>query len=248
MSIQFWTNNPTILLNKKYLTELWPLSKMTHEQKLNAISRLIIVTTLLGYLFTQNIKILIAGVISLVIIVILANTNKPKLTNTMLKEGFDNETMDNVDKIVNDMDKIVNPVTMDLLLKSEFKEGTKKNPFSNVLLTDIGDDPERLAAPPAFAPVVEEKITKNIKKSVQFNNPGIKNVDKQLFGDLYENWELDQNSRSYYSTANTKVTNDQGAFSNFLYGQMPSAKESNLMGNLQREKDNLYTGAHYNLY
>jgi hypothetical protein len=248
MTIQFWLNNPKILLNKEYITELWPMANMNYEQKLNAISRLIILTTLLGYLVTQNIKILVAGIITLIIIVVIAKTSKPKLTKAMLKEGFlgDNTLLDENNYM--DNERIVNPVTLESVLKSEFKEGTKKNPFSNVLLTEIRDSPQRLSAPPAFAPVVEEKITKNIKKSVQFNNPGIKNTDKQLFGDLYENWELDQNSRSYYSTANTEVQpGDQGAFSQYLYGAMYSSKESNPMGNLQREKDNLYS-SHYNLY
>ena len=68
-------------------------------------------------------------------------------------------------------------------------------------------------------------------------NPGIKNTNKQLYGDLYEDFELDKSNRAFFSTANTKVANDQGAFCNFLYGNMPSAKESTPEGNLQREKD-----------
>jgi len=232
MTISFWLNNPTILLNKEYITEVWPTPKMSYDQKLNAISRLIILTTLLGYLVTQNMRLLVVGIITLIIIIVIANiNNKPKLTKEMLKEGFTKD-------INNSNDIIVNPVTLESVLKSEFKEGTKKNPFSNVLLTEIGDTPQRLKSPPAFSPQVEETITKNIKKSVQFNNPGIKNTDKQLFGDLYENWELDQNARSYYSTANTEVQpGDTLALGKWLYGGMPSSKESNTAGNLQREKD-----------
>jgi hypothetical protein len=56
----------------------------------------------------------------------------------------------------------VNPVTLDNVLKSEFKEGNKKNPFSNVLLTQIGDNPERKSAPPSFNVDVDEDITKNL--------------------------------------------------------------------------------------
>ena len=60
---------------------------------------------------------------------------------------------------------------------------------------------------------------------VQMLNPELENTNKQLYGDLWENFELDQSNRIFYSTANTRVTNDQGAFADFLYGTMPSGKD-----------------------
>ena len=42
MTTQFWINEPTILFNKDYMLELWPTLNMNYEQKLNAITRLII--------------------------------------------------------------------------------------------------------------------------------------------------------------------------------------------------------------
>ena len=41
----FWLNDPTILLNKHYLLEIWPDSELSMERKLNAITRLIILLT-----------------------------------------------------------------------------------------------------------------------------------------------------------------------------------------------------------
>jgi hypothetical protein len=163
---------------------------------------------------------------------------KHKITKEMLNEGFKvqgNEVTGMFDK---KSDSYVNPVTLDSVLKSEFKEGTKKNPFSNVLLTQINDDPERKSAPPAFNVDCDEDITKNIKRAVQMMNPGIKNTNKQLFGDLFQEFELDQSNRAFFSTANTRVENDQSAYAQFLFGQMPSAKESTPEGNMQRVADN----------
>jgi hypothetical protein len=100
------------------------------------------------------------------------------------------------------------------------------------------DEPDRKAAPPAFNADVDEDITKNVKRAVQNLNSDIKNTNKQLFGDIWEKFELDNSNRVFYSTANTKVCNDQGAYGNFLYGSMPSAKESTPDGNMQRLKDN----------
>jgi hypothetical protein len=68
-------------------------------------------------------------------------------------------------------------------------------------------------------------------------NPGIKNTNYQLYGDLWQQFELDQSNRIFYSTPNTRVTNDALAFGNYLYGYMPSAKESTPEGNMQRYAD-----------
>lgn len=67
----------------------------------------------------------------------------------------------------------------------------------------------------------------------QKNNPGI-DTDKELFGDLFDEFNLDNSMQRFYSTANTRVANDQGAFAQFLYGDMPSSKENNAGGAMAR--------------
>ena len=47
MTIPFWSNDPTVLFNKDYIFELWPTTNMCYEQKLNAITRLIILIKIL---------------------------------------------------------------------------------------------------------------------------------------------------------------------------------------------------------
>jgi len=230
MTIQFWSNEPTILFDKKYILELWPTTYMCYEQKLNAVTRLIVLITLLGYIFSLSYRIPIIGMVTVALIFVLFKMRKHKIT----KEGFHgNEVTGLFDK----SKTTINPVTLESIVSTNFKEGTKKNPFGNVLLTDIMDDPDRKSAPPSFNPTIDEDITKNIKKSVQFMNPGIKNTNSQLYGDLWQNFELDQSNRAFFSTANTRVANDQGAFGEYLYGNMPSSKESNAAGNMQRVAD-----------
>jgi hypothetical protein len=237
MAIQFWSNEPTILFNKEYIFELWPTANMCYEQKLNSISRLIILLTILGYILTMSKKILVVGILTLLGIFILYSMRKQKVTKGML-ENFDVQGNEVTGLFDNKPKSYINPVTLDAVLRTEFKEGNKKNPFSNVLLTQINDDPNRKAAPPAFNVDVDEDITKNVKKAVQMMNPGIKNTNHQLFGDLYQNFELDNFLRPFNSCPNTKISNDQGAYSQYLYGQMYSAKESTPEGNMQRIKDN----------
>lgn len=236
MTIQFWSTNPTILFNKEHIFELWPTQNMCYEQKLNAISRLIILLTILGYILTMSKKILAVGVLTLVVIFLLYTMRKQKVTKDML-EGFDIKPA-NENKSVFDK-SIVNPVTLDAVLRTEFKEGNKKNPFSNVLLTQINDDPERKAAPPSFTPEVDTDITKNVKRTVQMLNPGIKNTNKQLFGDLWQQFQLDQSNRVFYSTPNSKICNDQGAYAQYLYNDMKySGKLSTPEGAIARVQDN----------
>ena len=246
MTIQFWSNDPTILFNKEYIFELWPLTNMCYEQKLNAITRLIIFITILGYILTMSQRIIIVGIVTLIIIFALFKIRKQKITNTMVNEGFTDllkkEKFQNQTKIKgsdNLQNMYTDPVTLNTVLKSEFKEGNKKNPFSNVLLTQIGDEPERKSAPPSFNVDVDEDITKNVKRSVQMMNPGIKNTNKQLYGDLYQNFELDQSNRAFYSTPNSRVENDQSAFAQYLYSDLKyTGKESTPEGAIARVQDN----------
>ena len=241
MTTPFWFNDPTILLNKDNMLQLWPTQNMMFEAKLNAISRLVVLLSVLGFLFTRKTHFLIIGAITLAIIYSLYKLRKQNIVSSLVqKEGF---TVNNPDTNTNPMGSIMssttttNPITLETILRSDFHPTTKKNPFGNVLLTDIGDNPDRKAAAPSFNPDVYEDIDTAVKKQTQMLNPGIKNTNKQLYGDLKSNYDLDKSMMRFYATANTRVANDQGAFSDYLYGSMYSAKESTPEGAIMRQKD-----------
>jgi hypothetical protein len=232
MTIQFWTDEPTVLFNNEYILEVWPTPSMTFEQKLNAMTRLILLLTILGYIITRSYKWLVISGLTLMMIVALfyVRTKAKHNEDQPPKEGFQQ----------NDASKFtMNSAPFNDALKSEFKEGTKKNPFSNVLLTQINEDPDRKSAPPAFNTVVDENITKNVKKTIQMLNPGIKNTNKQLFGDLWQQFQLDNFLRVFNTTPNSRVVNDQGAYAQYLYNDLKySGKESTPEGAIARVKDN----------
>jgi hypothetical protein len=52
---QFWINDPSILLNK-YNLVFWPTETMPMNDKLNAITRLVILLCITGFIATQNIN------------------------------------------------------------------------------------------------------------------------------------------------------------------------------------------------
>ena len=210
MSTPFWLSNPAILLDKNHITQLWINNTMSFEDKLNAISRLIILLTLVGYLVTKNAKIIVTGLVTLLALIILYRIQgRNKL---VLKEGF-----------------CTNPKIYELI-KNNYTQPTPKNPVMNVLLTEIDDDPNRKQAAPAYNPAVEKEINDSTQDFVLSNFGNDPTIKDRLFKDLGDSFEFDQSMRSWYSTPNTRVENDQTAFAKFCFGDMISCKEGNAFG------------------
>jgi hypothetical protein len=69
--MSFWVNEPTILFNQKYITQLWPYSYLSYEEKLNAVTRFVILMTILGYMLLNRIIIIVLGLVVIGIIVLL---------------------------------------------------------------------------------------------------------------------------------------------------------------------------------
>ena len=241
-NVPFWGNNPQVILNNEYIVEIYPTPKMSYEQKINAITRFVILLSILGFIFTMSVKFIFIGIITVFIIFIIGNRHisMTRHTEQANVEAFDSgpgSTSGSGSGSGLSSIRLLNPETLQPFLKSEFEITNSKNPLGNVLLTQIYDTPERKSAPPSFNNETYEDITNATKKMIQMLNPGIKNTNKQLFGDLGEKFGLDQSMRSFYSTANTKVCSDQGSFGQYLYGFMPSSKGVSPADNLQREKD-----------
>ena len=232
MTNTFWSNEPSILFNKDEIIKIYPTTNMSLDEQLNAISRMVILLCILGFLFTMNINYLLIGIITMAMIWLFYKVYKNKSIENFNINQI-NVTSDNYN---NQNKYITNPVTLETVLKNNYCPTTKKNPMGNVLLTDIMDNPNKNPAAPSFNPDVYEDITRASKNTVQYLNPGIKNTNKQLFGDLAQNYEFDFSMRNFYSMPNTRITNDQGAYAEYLYGNMPSCKDGNAFACVQ---DNL---------
>lgn len=252
MTTLFWTNDPKVLITH---IDILPNANMTIEEKYNAISRLVIGMTLVGFLLTKRASFITIGVLTLAILYALYTTQTKRMiaSKTMKKtqEGFTNKDKKNtsfqLDKNASKVADILTtpPEKLKTVPLADFHPITKQNPLGNVLLTEITDNPNRKSAPPSFNPDIYEDINSATKKQTQYLNPGIKNTNKQLYGDLGDNFKFDtEMMRNFYSTANTRVCNDQGAFAQYLYGDMPSGKSSGPDGAFARVQDN----PRYNLY
>lgn len=209
VSNTFWLNNPAILFDKNAITQLWPLESMTREQKINAITRLVIILTLIGFLFLNNIKILVTGIIAILILlftyyILNKNTNLNKV-----KETFSNE----------DIYKKV---------KHNFTNPNVINPVMNILLPEIQDNPNRLEAAPSYNNAVKNSINEETKNFIVGNFDNNENIKKNLFDDQGDNFEFEQSMRQFYTTANTRVPNNQKEFARFCYGNMASCKDGDV--------------------
>jgi len=216
---EFWGQNPNILFDKAF--EFFPIDSMDYNAKLNAISRTVIVLTLISFLFTNQIRILVIGTITLVAIYFLhqykerESKKKDKKRSTKEIETFDNPGLA---VISGKEDKITNI----------FDAPDSSNPFSNVLMTDYDYNPKKKPAPPSYNETVGEDILEQAKNVVRELNPDQPDISDKLFKDLGDEFIFEQSLQPFYSNPATTIPNDQTGFAEFCYGSMISCKEGNL--------------------
>jgi hypothetical protein len=220
--IPFWSENPNILFQQKYIFEFFPIDGMSYNQKLNAITRTIVILTMLGFIFSRNLRILIIGIITLAAIYFMQHYHEKeekklesKKVLETVKEGFEGPGL-------SVYEKLGMPVPTDV-----FTVPDSSNPFSNVLVTDYDYNPNKKPAPPAFNHNINNQILVEAKQFVQEANPDHPGIADKLFKDLGEQLEFEQSLRPFHSNPATTIPNDQGAFAEFCYGSMISAKEGN---------------------
>jgi len=266
MSNKFWLDDPTVLLKKDKMFEFLPKNSMAFSDKLNSITRTIIILTTLGYLFTKSFNMVVSGMVTLFVLVILykSKDNKKLLLG---KEGYENIQAENFAKIAK---TLTSP--------------TNNNPYMNFMLTDYKENPEKKPALPLFNPKVKlkskmknlENLGKNFpgpkgdsqsevqktalqfkyrmktneenegdflkKKNIYEFEKGKSKMDgkirQKLFKNLGDSLDYDNFSRNFYTMPNTTNPNDQNAFAKFCYGDMKSCKEDACQGFMKSCKEN----------
>ena len=118
MTTNFWTQDPSVLIDKDQMFELWPTSFMSYNQKLNALTRIIIILSLLGYFLFGSLKSITTGFVVIFLIVILKAGSMSNMT-----ESFMNGDLFNVE------DEIKENEENDAIKKkiTEYKKPTTKN-------------------------------------------------------------------------------------------------------------------------
>ena len=204
---QFWYKNITELVNKKYIANIIPKGDMLIGAKLNAITRLVTLLTIVGFAMTRSFRIIISWCITLLALVIVFKLKAREEMLGFLKKGI-REGFGSIE----DKEEMARTHTLPTAL----------NPFMNVTIPEIGDKPERNPAMTAADKDVSDEIRKAVRKSI---NP---ELEPKLFQDLGDNMIFDNSLRNFHTMPNTSVMNDQAGFAQFCYGDMKSCKEGNI--------------------
>ena len=180
------------LLKNKHIT----------SEKFNSLLTLVGLLTVLGYMYSQSINVIVSGVVTLGVIYMIYKSNQ--------KEGFmmkisDSTKESNSEQLEENKKVLENP--------KDFTLPKENNPLMNVLMTEYQDDPLRKPAAPSFNPLIEKEINENVP------------VDPRIFKDLGDSISFENSMRNFNSTPNTQIPNDQMAFAKFCYGDMRSCKE-----------------------
>ena len=211
--IPFWFKNPNILLQN---VELFPVETMTFEQKLNAITRGVILMSLVALILSHDIRFLIVLLFIVLAIYLYHEREMERATKGKTEEHFENPA-----------DMVLKMASPEISKDDVFEEPDSSNPFGNALVTDYEYNPNKKPAPPAFNEGVNEKILKQAKTLVQELNPDQPNIADKLFKDLGEQYVFEQSMRQFTSNPSTTLVNDQTGFADFCYGSMTSCKEGN---------------------
>ena len=224
--IPFWSENPNVLFHKDYILEFFPIEDMTYNQKLNAVTRTVLLLTLLGFFVSRNLRLLVVTIITLFAIFILHHYHKKEQKKTKSKKialEKDEKQKENFENAGLAYIKEKNGKLPD----NVFTEPDSNNPFSNVLMSDYDYNPQKKPAPPAFNANINTQILTQAKKLVSEANPDQPDISDKLFKDLGEQLVFEQSLRPFSSNPSTTIPNDQAAFAEFCYGSMISCKEGN---------------------
>ncbi len=219
--VPFWSNNPNILLNSESMFELFPTEDMSFEQKLNAVTRTLVLLTIMTFLYTKSTHILWVGAVSVFFVYLLFKHKSGEKDEIAKKkeEGFQELNADATTP-AQALYKVDNPVDV-------FQKPSAGNPFGHVLPPDYIYNPKRKPAPPSGNSNVSADIVEQAKQFVRNANPDQPDITEKLFKDLGDEYVFEQSLRPFHSTASTTIPNDQQSFSEFCYGGMVSCKEGN---------------------
>lgn len=214
--IMFWGNNPNALLNPSHVLELFPTQDMQYEQKLNAVTRTVIILCFIFYFILRTSRVVIVGVLTIIAIWLLYISQKKKK-----KVRFNDEEGFRTNNLVDDYTaqyKIPDDI---------FSEATETNPLQNVMLSDYERPSNKKPAPASYTQQSQEDILNNTKNMIDMQHPEEPKITDRLFQSLGDKLEFEQSMRPFYSNPSTTIPNDQGAFADFCYGSMVSCKEGN---------------------
>lgn len=194
MDDEFWINDPKVILKQDKLLDFWPKETMSYGEKMNAVTRFIILVTLLGQICVNNYLILLLGVILVFVIVFIHNY-------------YQIEQFENMDKsLVNDIGK-----------------HTRLNPMYNVMPDDYVNNVNKEGTEDEYSEEKEDEINHQVKQFIFENNKENKDIGK-VFSNVSDNLDFESSMRQFHINPSTTIPNDQKDFLEYCYSNLPSEK------------------------
>ena len=204
----FWLYDFKVLYQNQNLTDFFPTDTMSYSEKLNSIFRLTFYIAIILVIIKRSYLYMYIAIIGAVLTIVLY-----KHYEYQMKLNDDN----NIDSFSNrnsfkTSNKICSPPT-------------KQNPFMNLLISDIKENPDHRAC----------KSTSKIKKEIE------NNFNSNLYKDIDDVFSGRNSQRQFYTTPSTTLPNDQKNFAEWLYKVPSSCKsgDGNVCYNLQSPNKNL---------
>jgi hypothetical protein len=193
-----WTENISILYEKRYIFEVLPNKKFDFNRKLNSLLRLSIYYTIIMYFIDRtNTNLFFIPFIAAGVTFILKKFYKNK------------EIQENTVELINEGETII-----DKGLNNYENDGcrvsTEDNPFMN---------------PPLFNNNSKKSCQSYNNKEIQRKIE--QNFNKDLYKDANDIFGKNNSQRQFYSVPGKSIPNDQEAFAQWLYSTPPTCKEGN---------------------
>lgn len=201
MPEQIWFKNPTILFQGDTWTKFVPTKDMTTAEALNAVLRFSTYFSLMLFVATG-----VSGYVMAIPIMMISTM--------LLYNLFPNGKT--IESFIASADTSVAP---------EYTMPSKENPFMNVLLTEINDNPDRADA----APTNRRDVKHEIYKSFQ--------ATSDIYMDTTDLFDQAQAMRTFHTMQSAKVPSDLDGFKKWLskgmdapdYSSAPPARNGKML-------------------
>jgi hypothetical protein len=189
-----WFRNASGLFTRENFLLFFPTVDMTTESKLNSLMRLTLYFTILCLLITNDIR-MIYMILFMMAFTAMAYLYEQKEKNVK-REMFEK-----------------NAWAWKRRTNEVCQRPTANNPFMNVLVSDLAENPER---PPACD--VENDAVRSLMTHYYYDN---------LFRDVDDIYASRASDHTFYTMPGTTIPNDRDSFAKWLYSTGKTCKEGN---------------------
>ena len=197
---KFWLNDMCVLFKHQNLLQVFPYDNLSNDEKLNSMTRFVIYVSLLGYMLMNNYIVLLVGLV-LVLGIVYLYMMQDKKESLKLREAMHGMTSVNKPNVVESI----------------------RNPFSNVLVTDYEDNPEKKEYNTNYNKSEEQRLNSKVKQFIMENNKDNKDI-KNIFNNLGDEFEFENSLRQFNANPITTIPNNQNEFLKYCYKNLYSEK------------------------